>query len=168
MRETTKHRKAFAAYLDLGARRTIERLRIVLASEGTSVTVRTLYEWSRKLHWQRRIDDIERDARRVETEEQIEAIREMRERQSKEALLLQQKGAEWIAGVEEGKASPEAAIRAIVEGAKLERLARGEATERIEQHNTVASKLQELSDEELERLIRVANADLGGTQPPVP
>ena len=40
MRETTKHRKAFAAYLDLGARRTIERLRIVLASEGTSVTVR--------------------------------------------------------------------------------------------------------------------------------
>ena len=168
MRETTRHRKAFAAYLDLGAHRTIEQLRVVLASEGTSVTVRTLYEWSRQLHWQRRIDDIEHEARRVETEEQIEAIREMRERQSREALLLQQKGTEWIAGVEEGKASPEAAIRAIVEGAKLERLARGEATERIEQHNTVDRRLKELTDEELERLIRVANAGLDGAQPPVP
>ena len=92
----------------------------------------------------------------------------MRERQSREALLLQQKGTEWIAGVEEGKASPEAAIRAIVEGAKLERLARGEPTERTEQHTTVDSKLKELTDEELDQLIRIANAHVGGEEPTSP
>jgi len=158
MRETTRHRKVFAAYLDLGDRRTIERLRAVLASQEFSVTVRTLYEWSRQFNWQGRIDDIEREARRVETEEQIEAIREMRERQSREALLLQQKGTEWLANIEEGSASPEAAIRAIVEGSKLERLNRGEVTERTEIRSTIEEKLAEVDDGELERLIEIADS----------
>jgi transposase-like protein len=166
MRETTRHRKAFAAYLDMGARRTIERLRVVLATEEISVTTRTLYEWSRQFRWQMRIDDIEREARRVESEEQIEAIREMRERQSREALLLQQKGTEWIANIEHDAASPEAAIRAIVEGAKLERLARGEVTERTElRHSDTAEELRRMSDEQLDELIRSAQAGMGRKEP---
>ena len=158
MRETTRHRKAFAAYLDLGASRTVERLRVTLEADGIKVTIRTLYEWSRRFRWQKRIDDIEREARRVETEEQIAAIREMRERQSREALLLQQKGTEWLANIKDANASPEAAIRAIVEGSKLERLARGEVTERAEIRSAMEEKLTEVDDDKLERLIEIADS----------
>ena len=44
-------------------------------------------------------------------------IGEMYERQAKEGLLLQQRGAEWLSSSEAEAASPEAAIRAVVEGA---------------------------------------------------
>jgi hypothetical protein len=61
------------------------------------------------------------------------------------------------------KATAEAAIRAIVEGARLERLARGEPTERQEVSGDVQidAKLAALTDEELDRLIEYAEGALG-------
>jgi hypothetical protein len=164
MRETTRHRDAFNAYVDMGSERTIEKLRSELQERGRAPSVRTLYEWSRTFHWQYRLDDLERKARAAEEDARIEAIREMRERQAKEALLLQQKGAEWISGLADAP-SAEAAIRAIVEGAKLERLARGETTEKVEIEQTGNSRLMEMTDDELERLIRIAEGHLGGDSP---
>ena len=161
MRETTRHRDAFNAYVDMGSERTIEKLRTELQKEGRAPSVRTLYEWSRSFHWQHRLDDLERKARAAEEEARIKAIREMRERQAKEALLLQQKGAEWISRLEDAP-SAEAAIRAIVEGAKLERLARGETTEKVEIEQTGDSRLMEISDDQLEELIRLAAESVDG------
>ena len=160
MRETTRHRNAFNTYVDMGAERTIEKLRNELMAGGSPPSLRTLYEWSRTFNWQYRLDDLERKARVAEEDARVKAIREMRERQAKEALLLQQKGAEWIAGLDDTP-SAEAAIRAIVEGAKLERLARGESTEKIEIEESGDSRLRELSDDELENLIRVAESGVG-------
>jgi len=162
MRETTRHRDAFNAYVDMGSERTIEKLRTALQEQGRAPSVRTLYEWSRSFHWQYRLDDLERKARTADEEVRIKAIREMQERQAKAALLLQQKGAEWISRLEDVP-SAEAAIRAIVEGAKLERLARGETTEKVEIEQAGDSRLKEISDEELEKLIRIAEGDLGGS-----
>ena len=153
MPEGTRQREAFDRYWALGAERSIERLHVVLEQEGKAPTTRTIYTWSSRYHWQDRIQDLERRAWLAEDEARIEMVHEMQERQAREALLLQQKGAEWIAGVTGDEASPEAAIRAIVEGAKLERLARGEATERTEQRDITDLRLKELSDEELEGLL---------------
>ena len=164
MRETTRHRKAFDRYWRLGPNRTLERLHAVLDAEGKAPALRTLEEWSRLLHWQHRIDDLERGARDAEDEARIAAIREMEERQAREALLLQQKGTEWIAPLSAGDASPEAAIRAIVEGARLERLVRGEVTERTELQVGADPRLEGYSDEELQRIVEIAERDLGGTE----
>ena len=153
MPENTRQREAFNCYWELGAERSIERLHEALAREGKAPTTRTLYEWSRRNHWQDRIGDLERKTRDAEDEARIATIREMQERQAREALLLQQKGAEWLAPVNAEEATPEAAIRAIVEGARLERLVRGEATERTEQRDITDERLKELSDDELDRLL---------------
>ena len=117
---------------------------------------------SRRNHWQDRIADLDRKTGEAEDEARIATIREMQERQAREALLLQQKGAEWLAPVSAEEATPDAAIRAIVEGAKLERLARGEATERTEQRDITDERLKELSDDELDRLLDQLGEGVGG------
>ena len=156
MPESTKHRDAFGAYWRLGQERSIERLHAALKAEGNVPSLRTLYEWSSKYRWQDRVADLERRARVAEDEVRLAAIREMQERQAKEGLLLQQRGAQWLAQINDEQASPEAAIRAVVEGAKLERLARGEPTERTEIQNEPDPRLERLSDEELDRLVELA------------
>ncbi len=156
MPESTKHRHAFERYWRLGAERSIERLHAVIEADGTAPALRTLYQWSSKYHWQDRVADLERQARAADDEVRIQAIREMQERQAKEGLLLQQRGAQWLAQIDDEQASPEAAIRAVIEGARLERLARGEATERTEIQNAPDPKLEQLSDQELDRLVELA------------
>lgn len=164
MAETTRHRAAFDVYWSMGAERSIERLRAAMrASGGHAPSLRTLYDWSSRFRWQDRILRLEREARRVEDEARIQRIREMYERHAKEALLLQQKGAQWLATFDDDRATTDAAIRAIVEGARLERLARGEPTERQEVHGDVQvnERVQALSDEELDRLLDIVSGTVG-------
>jgi hypothetical protein len=130
MRELTRHRQAFDLYVRLGASRSLDRLRTELRErDGRAPSLRTLEEWSRTLEWQTRVDDFERRARQADEEARIQEIREMADRHVREALLLQQRGAEWARAVPEERIVAGDAIRAIVEGVKLERLARGESTE---------------------------------------
>ncbi len=89
----------------------------------------------------------------------------MQERQAKEALLLQQKGAERLAALEPEAFSADAAIRALIEGAKLERLARGEVTERQEVQQTGDPRLERISDDDLTTLLELAEGPLGGEAP---
>ena len=44
MRETTRHREAYAAYLALGAERSIERLHAELAAAGRTPSLRTPWD----------------------------------------------------------------------------------------------------------------------------
>ena len=168
MPESTKHRHAFERYWRLGPERSIERLHAAMEAEAKAPSLRTLYGWSSRYRWQDRVADLERKARETEDDARIAAIREMQERQAKEGLLLQQRGAQWLAQVNDEQVSPEAAIRAVVEGARLERLARGEPTERTEIHNDADPRLERLSDEELDRLIELAEGLVRGAEPSRP
>jgi len=155
MRETTRHREAFNIYFDLGSERSIRRLRDELQPMWHRVpTERTLFEWSRVLGWQYRIDDLEREAREVDNRVHIEAIKEMQERQAREGLLMQQRGAQHLSELPDEDMSTGDAIRAVVEGARLERLARGEPTEHVRNTEDRDARLERLTDDELEQLIR--------------
>jgi hypothetical protein len=170
MPESSKQRQAFDVYWGLGNERSIERLKSELdAKWAKQPGLRTLYEWSRRYHWQARIAELEREARRAADEQRIAALREMYERQAKEGLLLQQVGAEWLAGLPGEQASADAAIRAIVEGAKLERLARGEPSERDEVTTGGSDeRFSEYSDAELAHLAELAESlvDRAGEEKP--
>ena len=69
---------------------------------------------------------IEKLHQALTTEAWIAAIKEMQTRHAKEALLLQQKRAEWLTGLGLESVTAEAAIRSISEGIRLEQLVRGE------------------------------------------
>ena len=166
MPESTRQREAFDLYWGLGGERSIERLHAELELTGGGPSLRTLYEWSRVYHWQDRLADLEREARNEADESRRRAISEMYERQAKEGLLLQQKGAEWLSNIESQGGTAEAAIRAIVEGAKLERMARGEPSEHVHQEGEMlygGFDLRSFSTEELRRLVEFAEHSSGGS-----
>lgn len=165
MTESTRHRRAFDRYWQLGAERSLERLHAELERAGRAPSLRTLYEWSRRYGWQARIAELEREARQAGDQARIAAVREMQERQAREGLLLQQKGAEWLSTLGADEVSAEAAIRAVVEGARLERLARGEVTERTGNVDERDPQLERLTDDELQGLIRIATSAVEGAQP---
>ncbi len=167
MRETSRHQRAFDLYWELGPDRTIERLHAALHAVGTGPSQRTLFEWSRQYHWQHRIAQFERDARLAADAARVQVLREMAERHTKEALLLQQKGAEWISRMDDDHVTADGAIRALVEGVRMERLARGEATEKTEISGEldIRPRLKELTDEQLDDLIDLVERNLEGTPP---
>lgn len=164
MGETTRHRHAFDLYWQLGAERSVERLHQTLRRQGKGPSLRTLYQWSSRFRWQDRVLRLEQEARRVDDESRIEAIREMHDRHAREAVLLQRKGSEWLATIDSGRVTVDAAIRAVVEGVRMERLARGEPSEKREVSGEldVSARLAELSDDELDGLIQYAERPLAG------
>ena len=143
MTESTKHRHAFECYWRLGENRSIERLHAALKADGEAPSVRTLAEWSSKYGWQERIAELERTAWNAEDEARKSELREMAERHTKEALLLQQKGAEWLSQLAADQVTVAAAIRAITEGVRLEREALG-ADKKID----ITQVLREMAIEE--------------------
>lgn len=162
MRETTRHRVIFAAYVDLGASRTLEALhRQIRADPGAygltrAPGLRSLYRWSTELHWQDRLDDLEREARRQDAETYLRSLQEMNERQAREGLVLQQKAVQRIQALADNELSGSEAIRALVEGARLERLARGEVTDRSQIERTDDLDLSGFSIAELRALAEIA------------
>lgn len=155
MTEPRRSRDAFDRYWGLGAERSIERLHAELALQGKAPHIRTLYGWSSRYHWQHRIRDLEREAAAAEDERRVREVREMRERQLREGLLLQQRGTEWLSQLDGDRVTGSDAIRAITEGARLEREARGDSDEsgqRAPGRDHVRDRLAELTDEQLEAL----------------
>ena len=167
MRETTQRRHAFDAYLRLGSGRTLRELREALLRDGgRAPTVRTLEEWSRQLQWQRRIDDVEREYREADDEARRAAVREMAERHAQEGVLLQQRGATWLTAIDSESVTTDSAIRALAEGVRICRLARGEATDRTAFGEDRDPRLERFSEAELEHLIDAAERAVEGAEPP--
>src|SRR5260370_31422775 len=100
---------------------------------------------------------------------QREAVQEMAERHAKEAMMLQNKAVERLRQLRPEELKPRDTLDFLVEAAKLERLARGEPTERVaEEHHF--TDLKELSDDELVTIIargrgRTLPATVRGTAP---
>lgn len=161
MGASSRQEQAFGVYLELGPDRSLAALAAALkkglARPGMkrAASLRTLEQWSVRFRWQERIAEVERKAREEVERQQVEWVKQHRERLRQEGLLLQQRGIEWLRTKGAGDVKAHEAIRAIDTGFKLEALALGEATERISME-VDDERLERLSDEELELLIRQA------------
>ena len=174
MKEQTRHRAAFNVYWSLGPARSIEALHGELQRNARKYGfarpphLRTVFAWSSRFDWQGRLAALEAAAREVDREAHIGAIREMNDRQAREGLALQQKALHRLNALEPEELTPVALIRALLAGAKLERLARGETTERTEVEGALSHgiDLSGFSDEELRRLARLAARHADGAGEP--
>ena len=170
MSASSRQQRAFAVYLSLGPDRSLAELAAVLRADPgraglrRAPSLRTLEDWSARYRWQERIAGIDRQAREEAEREHLEWVKQHRERLRQEGLLLQQRGIEWLKNKQTDEVTAHEAIRAIDTGFKLEALALGEATQRIAVEDD-DERLQRLSDEELELLIRHAREAQSGSSP---
>lgn len=164
MKESSKHRRAFALYVRLGGGRSLEALQEGIAENPGEIglqrapTLRTVEAWSAELHWQDRLLDLEREAADRTRDELVSELAQMNERHAREGLALQQKGVQRLQDVPLSEMNAGDAIRAVTEGVRLERLARGAPTERLSQEGVVlhgSIDLSAFSNEELRRLVEL-------------
>jgi hypothetical protein len=170
--EKTRHRLAFDLYIRMGPGRSLETLHRELQEDPGLIGLKrapslsTLEAWSSAFHWQARLLDLERQAAKQDREEQVKALREMNERHAREGLALQQKAVERLGTLPPERLSASDAVRALVEGVRLERLARGEPTDLIKQEGVIIDgqiNLSSFSNEELRRLAELAERRTAGT-----
>ena len=165
MKEKTRHRLAFDLYFHLGANRSLEALHDVLQEDPSRIGLKqppsrsTLEAWSSAFRWQDRLLDLERQAVAQDREDQLKVLRDMNERHAREGLALQQKGIERLGTLPPEQLSASDAVRAVIEGVRLERLARGEPTEHVRQEGEMLHghiDLRSFTNEELRRLAELA------------
>jgi hypothetical protein len=159
--ESSKAYRAFCLYRDMGPSRSLDQASRAYHSRpdqpanGGGRKNRasgTIRGWAQRWNWPGRALDWDRELDRVQREKQKAASAEMGERQVREAMMLQQKAVERLRLLRPDDLSPREVLSYLIEAAKLERLARGEPTERIaEEHHF--PDVKELSDEELSRII---------------
>jgi hypothetical protein len=170
MSASSRQQRAFAVYLALGPDRSLAALAAALRADPGRAGLRrgpalsTIEDWSVKYRWQERIAEVDRQAREEADREHLSWVRQHRERLRQEGLLLQQRGIEWLKNKQTDEVTAHEAIRAVDTGFKLEALALGEATQRIVVEDD-DERLQRLSDEELELLIRHAREAQSGSSP---
>ena len=116
---------AFSYYFSLGPGRSYEAV-----AEKYGATKRGVADHAKRERWSQRIDELEQRARAQAEEQALESVAEMNLRHIREARFLQSKGLE---GLRSGR--PEllsACGKLVASGLTLERLIRGQATERTE------------------------------------
>lgn len=129
---------AFAQYCALGSRvgaRSLKKLaRQNCLSEVNYRTLRRRYEmWSARDDWQRRVVeyDLEQAQRKqAKREEELDKMEEEHALVARQGVLLAAKRIKEL--MDEGKFGPHSSVQLLEVASKLERIARGGATERIE------------------------------------
>src|SRR5262249_29466733 len=108
--------------------------------------------WAERWNWCVRARAWDQEVERLKWSKQVEAISEMTERHAREALMLQNKAVERRRQLRPEELGPRDTLTYLIEAAKLERLARGEPTERVAEEHRFAD-LKELSDDDLARIV---------------
>lgn len=83
-------------------------------------------DWAARWRWAERAKAWDEEQDRQNREAQLQAIKEMRERHAEQAKYLQAKALEALQKMVPQEFSPADALRYLIEGAKLERISRGE------------------------------------------
>jgi len=156
--ETSKAFYAFTIYRDLGPRRSLSK---ACQKYDAQKSLRGLMSrWSMQWRWVERTSAYDDYLDAIACEKKKEAIKKMKKRHLTFSLALQSKAAERLKGLDSKDMRVRDAISAIIAGAKLERLTRGEVTERIEAEIQASPKLKldwdGLSERDRKQLIRAA------------
>lgn len=168
---------AFDIYCSLGPGRSLRAVRDLLAAGSTPLgskrapSLRTLENWSGRHGWQKRLADLEQQDRVLADQQNVRALREHRERQRRDALLLQELGRRWLEEKAGAQVKAAEALRALDSGYRLEALALGKASDRLAVEAS-DDRFKKITDDELELVIKLAreSADSGigraGETPP--
>ena len=161
--ESAKAYRAFCAYRDLGPGRCLDQAsrayhqRQPPPADGASTAHKprasgTIRRWAERWNWKARAIAWDQQLEQVKRQEQLTAVREMAERHAREAMMLQNKAVERLRQLRPEELKPRETLAYLIEAAKLERLARGEPTERVAEEHCF-SDVKELSDDELARIV---------------
>jgi hypothetical protein len=160
--ESAKAYAAFGLFRDLGPRRSLDAASRRYHHPGPEAppppggrlprASGTMRRWAQRWSWVERARAWDQETERLQQAEQLAAIQEMAERHAKEALLMQNKAIERLRQLRPEELGARDTLAYLIEAAKLERLARGEPTERVSQEHHFED-LKELSDEELAAII---------------
>jgi hypothetical protein len=161
--ESAKAYAAFCVYRDLGPRRSLDEASRLYhaqpARDEDGPTTRpkrrasgVVRQWAERWDWTSRALAWDHEVEQGKRKKQLEAIQEMAERHAREAMLLQNKAVERLRQLRPEELGPQDTLRYLIEAAKLERLARGEPTERVAEEHRFPD-VKELSDAELLRIL---------------
>ena len=152
--ESPKAFYQFSVYRDMGPTRSHAKV-----AEKVGKSRAAINSMSRKHQWVARCEAYDRETDRKGRLELENGIIEMRQRHVQLAKVLLQKGLTALKNIPEDKLPPGVAVSMIKEAAALERLSRGEATERTEGTTVVTGEvsvgaydLRSVNDETLMQL----------------
>ena len=136
--ETPKQYEAFCVYRDMKTIRDPNSKRSIrLVSEQLGKSEGLLERWSSANNWVERVDawdmDQERIAREIAQKEAMEEIRKMRKRHAEAGKFAQIKAIRALNRTPDDEIKPSDAARLLEAGTKLERIARGDVGEVIEE-----------------------------------
>lgn len=163
LRESSKAYAAFCIYRDLGPRRSMDEASRIYHGKAPPLgnappTGRRpeasgqIRRWAERWNWAARARAWDQELERLKQKKQLDAVEEMTERHVKEAHMLQSKAVERLRQLRPEELKPRETLNYLIEAAKLERLARGEATERVaEEHHF--PDVGELTDDELANIV---------------
>jgi hypothetical protein len=161
--ESSKAYAAFCLYQNLGSRRSIEEASRVYHGQSGQPGNKTaagrrrcasgqIRLWAERWNWSARARAWDQELERLKWSKQVEALSEMAERHAREALMLQNKAVERLRQLRPEELGPRETLSYLIEAAKLERLARGEPTERVAEEHRFTD-VKELTDDELARIV---------------
>ena len=160
VRESQTALAGFVLYYQLGDGRSIRRLHAELTARSGELGLasvpgrRTLFRWSSAHHWQERIEEIEQEAKKRVREELAEQQTGVYDRRAKLGLSLQQQGLQVLRAREFRDWSVSDALRAVERGSAMEAEAAGLGSGGDDDSPLarIARNLEEMTDEDLERL----------------
>jgi hypothetical protein len=143
MNQTAVKQKAdgfFDIYVFMGADRSLERLHALLTEGGLKISLTSLKGYSGTYDWQGRIREAEAATRQQADIHRLQTLEAMNEKQAFLGEMAQRLSAKGIADTFDRlsldptsvQLTPSDIARLMTEGSKLERLARGEVTDRTE------------------------------------
>lgn len=132
--ESTKSYEAFCLYRDMGNERSLAKVATKLGKSAGLIE-----RWSRRDNWVNRVAAWDSEQDRIEQEilrqENIKAIKRMRERHATLAESMLEKAAAALEMFPEVLIKPQDISRMVAVASKLERLARGDVSEVIEERD---------------------------------
>lgn len=128
-------------------------------------SLRTLEQWSKSDDWRGRRLSIRREAREQEHAEYVQRRVERQERLRQEGLVLQQQGVAWLAGKGADDVRAGEAVRAVVEGVRLEAQGLDDDVSELAIRQRYQGFMEELSDDELDTLVQVLRTTAGTGAP---
>lgn len=164
--ETRQAFAAFATYRDMGATRSCARVSEELGKSTTLIT-----RWSARWQWVARTDAWDAEQDQIAREQAAKAIHDMHKRHAQIAAAMTGKIIERLNSLQADDLTPTQAAQWLDIAAKVERVARGEAADRVavEQSGPGGGPirqqldLSDLTDEELDALERIAERTGGST-----